>query len=343
MSLYIIYHDFIPDLIEILEKLFKIKQRIDVQWNELQKKFVFIGYRYPLVLQLPSFSNITKKDTFINENFYIIMEPNLNDIGMFYSNFLFFLTYQFVLKSFLYSKLEYIQSFFKMSFFPPRKLKRKNEIPIYNYTENLEYGKKLYFLKRGFLKEINFLPNPNISYFLKVNESPFFPNIIGINIYFHNENNLINLPKTSYFKKGLQMIRRNNPNSDIHIYTNKVNSLKKIWGKSCSYFLSNNDMETIMKLIHYKTLILGNDSISWWSGYLNQFPEKEVYFPKEWNYIRKEPPFPFYSNITFFSIYNITYIIFDFLKEPINKKILDLSIPLIIVTTNQKNITKNII
>ena len=329
---YIIYSDFIPELIGNFKKAILEKKAIDVQWNELQKEYIFIGYKYPLILQLPSFSNITKKDTFINENFYIILEPNLNDIGMFLFEFSILLDLSIRSKKFFFIQNWNIYNpFFKMSFFPPKKLKRKNEVPIYNYTENLESGKN-YIFKRGFLKKINFLPNHNISYFLKINQNLFFQNTIAINIYFHNENDLIDLSKTNYFKKGLQMIQRNNPNSDIHIYTNKINLLKKIWGKPYSYFLSNNDIETITKLIHYKILILGNDSISWWSGYLNKFTEKEVFFPKEWNSIRKEPPFPFYSNITFFSIYNITYIIFDFSKEKINKRILDLSIPLIIVT-----------
>lgn len=341
---YLFHYNFIPNLIYNFKQAIQEKNAIDVQWNQLQKDFLFLGYKYPLILQLPSFSNITNKETFSHNNSYIILEPTINDIGMFFFEFSTVIELSIRYKKFLFiENWEIYNPFFKMSFFPPKKLKRKNEIKINNFPNTLENGKN-YLFKRGFLKKINSRPSEDISYFLKLNDiETSSPLTIAVNIYFHNDKELLSLPNTNYFKKGLHMVRRNYPDYKIDIYTNKINFCKKIWGKSCSYFLSNNNMETILKLVRYRILILGNDPVSWWSGIFNKFIDRELYFPKEWYSIRKEPPFPFYSKIIFFSIYNITYIIFDFLKEDIKlpRKILDRSIPLIIVTPYPEKYKEN--
>ena len=344
---YIIHSSFAPTLIKNFEEAILIKKAIDVHWNELQKKYTFIAFKKPLVLQLPSFSNITNQDTLYQNHSYIFLEPNEKSFGDFLFEFLLCLDLCIRFKKFLFIKnWDLYNPYFTMSFFPHKKLSRKNEniltsiCPSTILSEN-----KNYLLKQGFSYEISSIPFKNISDFLNF-PNHIFPLInklsVGILFLYQSSSEYNNLIYRNYFIDIYHQLSKKYNNSTIDIFTDNITKCTKYWKpfKNIRVY-QKNSFETLHSLSKYEILVLGNNSLSWWSAYLNQNPNKQLYFPKEWFKIRKPNPYPVFQNEISTSLHPITYIIFDFYNQTIPPFILNNSYPIIIYTTRIKNYSHN--
>ena len=339
---YIVHTSFLSILIENFKEAILKKKAIDVYWNQLQEKYKFIGYKKPLILQLPTFSNITNQDTLYQNHSYLFLEPNQKSFGHFLFEFLICLDLCIRFKKFLFIKnWDIYNPYFTMSFYPHKKLSRKNEEIISSVSSSINLlPNKNYKLKEGFSFEISTIPFQNISYFLKFPSLslPIKKNIsIGILFFYQSSNEYTNIIYNHYFKNTYEKISKKYKNYQVDIYTDNVVKCSQYWKsyKNIKIY-QKNSFETLHYLSSYEILILGNNSLSWWCGYLNQNPNKQLYFPKEWFSIRKPNPYPIFENEFSIPLYPITFILFDFYNEKIPSFILKNSYPIIIYTLSKE-------
>lgn len=334
---YIIHTSFLSTLIENFQDALEKKKPIDVHWNQLQEKYFFIGYKKPLILQLPTFSNITNQDTFYQNHSYLYLEPNQKSLGHFLFEFLICLDLCIRFKKFLFIKNWNIyEPYFTMSFYPPKKLSRKKEERINSVFSSISLEpSKNYVLKEGFSFEILTIPFQNISYFLNFPSPTLQYKIsIGILFFFHSSNQYTNLIYQNYFKETCKGIIKKYKNYQIDIYTDNFEKCSSYWKsfKNIKIY-KKNPFETLYSLSIYEILILGNNSLSWWCGYLNKNPNKQLYFPKEWYSIRKPNPYPVLKNEVLISLYPITLILFN---EKIPSFLLNKPYPILIYTLSNQ-------
>jgi len=169
----------------------------------------------------------------------------------------------------------------------------KNEKNTTNYFEGY-WQNEAYFIanKTIVLDKLNFKINTSKAYInhkadIKLNKH----NAIAIHVRrgdYVNDARILKIHgvcEIDYYKKAIESIKKEFQNCKFYIFSNDQD-----WSIKNFEFLVNkviiDDTETVFEDLELMSLckgqIIANSSLSWWSAWINQNPNKKIIAPKKW-------------------------------------------------------------
>ena len=164
---------------------------MDVQWNELQKEFLCLCYKTPQILQMVSFSNITKNTTLHQFHDYILVEPNKTSFPDFLVQSVNVLYLSMTYQKFIFFKdWGHFHKNFTMSFYEHKRLSTQRQtLSSVTSSTKLLSGKNYYITKNSgldkFIFDESYISGVLSFFTTRPSESPTLS--IGILVMFDTE------------------------------------------------------------------------------------------------------------------------------------------------------------
>jgi len=92
---------------------------------------------------------------------------------------------------------------------------------------------------------------------------------------------------SNYYDKCLYQIFEKEPEAVVHVFTNDIDKLHKVYPNLMKYNLNIINEQSQVHCLYMmaaceKGGICANSTFSWWGSYLNKNPNKKVFMPSQW-------------------------------------------------------------
>lgn len=103
--------------------------------------------------------------------------------------------------------------------------------------------------------------------------------------YLSHVHHFVDLSK--YYDKCLYQIFEKEPEAVVHVFTNDIDKLHKVYPNLMKYNLNIINEQSQVHCLYMmaaceKGGICANSTFSWWGSYLNKNPNKQVFMPSQW-------------------------------------------------------------
>jgi len=141
----------------------------------------------------------------------------------------------------------------------------------------IDYKKEIceMFIKKHIINRLfEQYPNVENSYFIHIRRGDYVNHPLYV------------IDNDKYYTKAISQILKNNINTHFFIFSNDIEYCKKysVLANIRKTFIENlSDVESLfMMSLCKKGGICTNSTFSWWGSYLNNNPDKKIYFPNKW-------------------------------------------------------------
>ena len=295
---YMFHKSFIPHLLRVFKEGLQTKIPIDIAWQTLQKQYLFLGTRTPLVIQNASYSNIEKRVVLyqpipfikvhaIGELGNILFQvANAMSLCIRYHKIL-FIDYQHA----KYAKyLNIPDCTFDARYCHNAKKMEYYSIPYKEITLDHDHS----FQLTGYFQSYKFFQNISSSHLdslfsnkikctsyktpgtVLVSIHVRLGDYVGTDLYY-------NLSESNYYSRCIQWFRERFANYPLQfvVFSNDINACRQ--NPMLDGFLfddkNHSDVESMLSMSTCDHHIIANSSFSWWGAHLNKKKDKIVLHP----------------------------------------------------------------
>lgn len=335
---YLFHSSLVPSFIFNFEGALQKKIPVDVQWNELQKEVLCIGYKTPQILQMVSFSNITKNTTLHQFHDYILVEPNKTSFPHFLVQFVNVLYLSMKYQKFIFFKdWDHFKEQITMTFYEHKRLSTQRQTLSTVTSSTKLLTRRNYFIPKNsgldtFLFDESYIPA--VLSFLRTCPSESSSISIGVLVMFDTES-FFPLHQSNFYEDSIKEVQSTFPKHEITVFTNKKSKLLPLFEKF-SVSSVHDSFLILQQLLTYDVIIVGNDLLSWWCANLHSNTNRKIFVPSIYHRSRDKTSFPCPTQHHVVQCCPFTIVLFHFTTDVIdNHLLLQTNIPVVLYTSSE--------